>query len=70
MNARRRSPEAPAWWNAPGPDYCAFCQHFFQVEVGYHCVECDRPVCPLCIVTLREQHAVVCPECKPREEQI
>lgn len=69
MKGRRRSSAAQAWWNEPGPDYCEFCHHTFQVEVGYHCIECDRPVCPLCFVAVRERHVVMCPECKPSEGQ-
>lgn len=51
------------WWNAPGPDYCEFCRHGFHVEIGYYCAECDRPICALCIVTVRGQQAILCPEC-------
>ena len=49
------------WWSLPGPDYCEFCQHGFHVEIGYYCTGCDRPICPLCIVTVRE--TIHCSEC-------
>ena len=52
-----------AWWNEAGPDRCEFCRHAFCVEVGFHCADCDRPVCPLCVITVRERQIVVCPAC-------
>lgn len=51
----------PAWWNQPGPDECEFCHRPFHVEVGYYCADCDRPVCPVCVVTVRD--CIACPEC-------
>lgn len=60
----RRSSNTPVpWWSEPGPDACEFCLSAFHVEVGFYCWECDRPVCPVCVVTRLEQKAVFCPEC-------
>ena len=58
--ARDPSP-GPAWWDEAGPDVCEFCQHAFHVEVGFYCADCDRPVCPVCVITLSSRAA--CPEC-------
>lgn len=64
------SPEPPSspFWADPGPDICDFCEFFYYTEVGYHCTECDRPVCPSCMVTLYEFRAVLCPECSEEGE--
>ena len=64
MTVGNRATRGRSWWSEPGPESCGFCHHAFHVEIGYHCVECDRPVCPLCVVTVRERHVVVCPECE------
>lgn len=55
------------WWLEAGPESCEFCLATYHVEVGYECIECDRPVCPICIVWVREESAIFCPECAPRE---
>ena len=60
--------EPRAWWSEPGPDICEFCQQSFHVEVGYYCAECDRSVCPVCVLRLREHRTVVCPECTPERD--
>ncbi len=51
------------WWLEPGPEECAFCLHGYHYEAGYHCIECDRPLCPVCVIEVRETHSVVCPDC-------
>jgi hypothetical protein len=56
-----------AWWEEAGPDYCEFCQHAFRVEVGFHCADCDRPICPVCVIRVREWAA--CPECCTEREE-
>lgn len=58
-------------WDGPGPDFCDFCRHSFHVEVGFHCIDCDRPVCPACVmtVTVEERHRARCPECIPETER-
>jgi|TARA_R100000353_G_scaffold150273_1_gene108682 hypothetical protein len=56
------------WWLEPGAEHCDFCQHRYHYEAGYHCVYCDRPVCPVCVVWVRAEHAVACPECAEEEE--
>jgi len=63
MTRRRTESPAVAWWSEPGPSLCDFCLGTFHVEVGYHCADCDRPICPICIATARERSAVICPEC-------
>lgn len=52
------------WWLAPGPETCEFCLRAYHVEAGYRCIDCDQPVCPLCVVTIRETRVVACPHCR------
>ena len=57
---------ATPWWLMPGTEFCEFCLHTYQFEVGYYCVECDGPVCPLCVIEVRATRRVVCPNCYGR----
>lgn len=52
-----------AWSLEPGPETCDFCLRGFHLEIGYHCADCDRPICPVCVVTVRARGVVLCPEC-------
>jgi hypothetical protein len=52
-----------AWWLEPGPEVCEFCLAAYHIELAYYCIDCDRPVCPICAVAVRDRHAVLCPEC-------
>lgn len=56
------------WWEEPGPDACEFCGHAFRIEVGFHCVECDRPVCSFCVLTVDEEQLLFCPACHPEKD--
>ena len=57
-----QQPLRSPWWLA-GEETCEFCVQQYSVEVEYRCVDCDRPVCPMCVITVRERHRVWCPEC-------
>lgn len=61
---RRGGPvcEAASWleW---GPEECGFCLGPYHVELACYCAECDQPVCPLCVVVIRGECRVLCPEC-------
>lgn len=63
MSRRSTAPAHPPWWSEPGPEQCAFCLQAYYAEMGYYCFDCDRAVCPVCVVQLREQGSVHCPEC-------
>lgn len=54
----------PPWWLS-GEETCEFCAQQYTLEVEFRCVDCDRPICPMCVVVVRESHRVVCPECHP-----
>lgn len=51
------------WWLALGPQICDFCLRAYHCEAGCHCPECDRPICPLCVVEVQVSRILLCPEC-------
>lgn len=59
----KRREQPPPWWSEAGPDHCEYCLQSYRAELGYYCVDCDRPVCQVCAVTILERGAVSCPEC-------
>lgn len=52
------------WWLESGSETCDFCLRTFHYEAGYHCLHCDRPVCPVCVEVVKTTHSIVCPECR------
>lgn len=54
---------AAGWALEPGPEECGFCLRGFHLEVAYRCADCDEPVCPVCVVTVRARGVTLCPEC-------
>lgn len=44
---------------------CVACEHPHTLDISYRCVGCDREVCALCIVTVRETREGYCPACDP-----
>jgi hypothetical protein len=61
----RQAPQP--WWLEPGPEVCPSCGCHYHEEAGYWCCVCDRPVCPLCVVLLREPPVACCPDCRAEE---
>lgn len=55
------------WWLTVGTEQCEFCLCWYRFEAAYYCVDCDRPVCPVCVRTVQVGHFVRCPECHPPE---
>jgi DNA-directed RNA polymerase subunit RPC12/RpoP len=55
------------WWLTAGTEQCEFCLRWYRLEAAYYCVDCDRPVCPVCVTTVRASGAVRCPGCRPPE---
>lgn len=51
------------WWLEPGSESCTFCAASYQIEAAYYCAECDRPLCPACVVEVFMTRRVVCPRC-------
>lgn len=65
MTDPARTDDLP-WWLRPGPETCPHCLRGYHLEVGYHCVDCDGPVCPFCVVSVRATETVhYCPDCRP-----
>ena len=61
-------PTAPAPWSLePGLESCDFCAHRFAIEVAYFCADCDRPVCPLCVMRVVSRGELLCPECAAQD---
>ena len=52
------------WW-LDGQEYCQFCCHRYVLEMEQRCIGCDLPVCPLCVITVRETLETYCPHCHP-----
>jgi hypothetical protein len=63
VTPREQTRPAPLPWLEPGVETCGFCLRAYHYEAAYHCADCDRPACPVCIVTVRERQTVVCPQC-------
>lgn len=53
------------WWLEEGTESCPFCGNRFHFEALVYCRDCDRPICPACLV---EGHRVRCPECRTEME--
>lgn len=62
------SRHSDAWWLEGGGEQCEFCLRRYVYEVEVRCVACDAPVCPLCVVRVRETLETYCPSCPPGEE--
>lgn len=54
----------PGWWQRGAQERCEFCLESYTYEVEYRCVECDAPICPLCIRVTRVRRVVLCPACE------
>jgi hypothetical protein len=57
---RKRAPVA-WWWSRDA--HCEFCSQGYAYGAQYHCIHCDRPICPLCIVVRGKKHRHYCPQC-------
>jgi hypothetical protein len=49
------------WWLDAGEEDCPHCDQTYTFRVEARCIECDAPICPMCIVRV-EQH-LLCPDC-------
>lgn len=52
------------WWLGGG-ELCPFCEQRFSYAVEVRCLDCDRPICPVCVVRVRVTREHYCPECQP-----
>jgi len=51
------------WW-LDEETQCEHCFQHYSHNIGYYCIQCDRPVCPLCIVVVDPTQDVHCPQCQ------
>lgn len=66
-SARDPSFQLP-WW-LEGDHTCEACLQPYVRETGFRCGHCNHPICPLCIVVVRETGEVLCPGCAQEAEQ-
>ncbi|MDX1622861.1 MAG: hypothetical protein R3199_02650 [Gemmatimonadota bacterium] len=52
-------------WVERADEPCPFCLQRYVLELEVRCVACDQPVCPVCVVRIRENRELLCPECPP-----
>lgn len=58
----RRASSRPYWIS--GEELCAYCLHGYAQAVQSHCVACDEPVCPQCVVVVLDpDREFLCPVC-------
>ncbi len=55
--ARRES----RWWLEAGTETCPACNHTYAYRTEHYCVDCDGPVCGLCVETVTTES--LCPDC-------
>ena len=69
MSMSQSSP-AP-WWAPRGSgaeaERCSFCLGVYAYELEVRCVDCDRPMCPVCAVEVRRTEVQVCLDCGAEE---
>ncbi len=56
------------WWLGESHT-CAFCLQRFTYESRFHCLTCDRDMCPECVVIIRETSEMHCSECVKQNER-
>lgn len=59
-------PTAEASWLLHGAERCEGCEQLYAYEVEVRCVDCDRAMCPFCVVTVRGE--ATCGACDDGEE--
>jgi hypothetical protein len=58
---------ATPWWLEPGEGSCATCLGEVHHEILVYCEDCDGPICPTCVVEIRETRALRCRACAEAE---
>ena len=51
----------PAWWLDDGTESCPECSHTYAYRTEFYCVDCDGPVCSVCVETVTIE--ALCPGC-------
>ena len=60
QDATTRTTSPEPWW-LQGDEECPHCEQSYAVEMEVRCVDCDAPICPLCVV--RVEIRSYCPSC-------
>jgi hypothetical protein len=50
------------WWLDVGEEDCPHCEQTYSYRAEARCVECDAPICPMCMV--RVEQRLLCPDCR------
>jgi hypothetical protein len=50
-----------AWWLDAGSETCPGCNHTYAYRTEFYCVDCDGPVCSVCVETITIES--LCPDC-------
>ena len=67
ISARRQKAGKPThsaqepWWIEGADVECRHCSLGYAYEREVHCIECDAPMCPLCVTRIRNR--ILCPDC-------
>lgn len=56
------------WWLESGPAQCEVCERHYHIEAGYHCADCDAPLCSACVFYERITQRVLCAGCAQQQE--
>ncbi len=59
--SERQVSTRPYWLS--GEELCSHCFHVYVQAAEIHCVSCDGPVCPHCVVLVNPDREVLCPVC-------
>ena len=49
------------WWLEVGTEVCPACNHTYAYQTEHYCVDCDGPVCAVCIEIIEREP--VCSSC-------
>lgn len=52
-----------SWWGPGATERCSHCEQRYVYELEYRCFACDAPLCPFCVVVVRERREASCPRC-------
>lgn len=55
----------PGRWIEAADEPCGFCLQHYELALELRCSDCDRPLCPVCAVTVRARGEALCAECGP-----
>ena len=52
MGIRKKLKKVLPWWLTGREEHCAGCGQAHAHGVTVHCVACDQPFCPVCVVVV------------------